>query len=294
MLDMYPITDVKQKPERDEDLGTKRKFWYLSEETRTDWLFKYPREGSGEHWAEKIAAEVADSLGIMHAKVELAVYEGTKGSVTESFSRRYRVLVLGNQSMQKVIQDYEVTLKYGQNRHTLSNIWKALEQEFGSQTGCEIAKRRFARYLTLDALIGNVDRHHENWGIQKSRGISQRLFLAPSFDHASSLCRERTDEWREMALKENRVGHYSERGRGGVYWDENRRHAPSPLQLVRLAADAYPRYFRMALRRLHNLDEGLLDNAVNHVPDDWMSDAAKEFAIALMRYNLSELRKILR
>ena len=291
MLDVYPIIEVKQQPARDEDLGTKRKFWYRSDETQTDWLFKYPREGSGEHWSEKIAAEVADSLGVIHAKVELAVYEGEKGAITESFARRNRVLVLGNQIMQNAIQDYEVALKYGQTRHTLSNIWKALEQEFGNQTACEIAKRHFTRYLTLDALVGNVDRHHENWGLLR-RGVSRRLFLAPSFDHASSLCRERTDEWRALALKENRVGRYSERGRGGVYWDEERRHAPSPLQLVRLAADAYPEYFRPALRRLHNLDERLLDGAVNRVPDDWMSDAAKEFAIALMRYNLSELRKI--
>ena len=294
MLDMYPIEYVKQQPERDEDLGTKKKFWYISEKTGTNWLFKYPREESGEHWAEKIAAEVAASLGVIHAKVDLAVYEGTKGSVSESFTRRNRMLVHGNQSLHRAIQGYDVDLKYGQDRHTLSNIWKALDQEFQNQIACEIAKRHFASYLMLDAVIGNVDRHHQNWGIQKDRSISQRLFLAPSFDHASSLCREHIDEWREreLALKENRVGRYSERGRGGVYWVEGSRHAPSPLQLVRLAAPAYPEYFRQALRRLHNLDEGLLDNAVHRVPDDWMSDAAKKFAIKLMRYNLSELRKI--
>ena len=32
---------------------------------------------SGEHWAEKIAAEVASLLGVPHAKVELATFRGT-------------------------------------------------------------------------------------------------------------------------------------------------------------------------------------------------------------------------
>lgn len=74
--------EVKSEWEREsEDMGSKRKFWYNNQDSGK-WLFKYPRGDSGEHWAEKIAAEVAGILGIDHAIVELAVFEGSMGSTT--------------------------------------------------------------------------------------------------------------------------------------------------------------------------------------------------------------------
>ena len=71
----------------------------------------------------------------------------------------------------------------------------------------------------LDALIGNTDRHHENWGILVRRGRGVLLGeVAPSFDHASSLGRELRDigpgRTRQRMLKEHLIGAYSERARG--------------------------------------------------------------------------------
>ena len=65
MLESYRILEVEPEPAFDpegiESLGGKVKFWFQISEDRgvTDWLFKYPRPDTGEHWAEKIAAEVA-------------------------------------------------------------------------------------------------------------------------------------------------------------------------------------------------------------------------------------------
>ena len=71
MPDSYPIIQVE--PEwvlEPEDMGTKEKFWYRNPgDGGREWLFKNPRENTGEHWAEKIAAEVANVLGIPHATV---------------------------------------------------------------------------------------------------------------------------------------------------------------------------------------------------------------------------------
>ena len=80
-----------------EALGSKRKFWYRATEDEPQWLFKYPQPNAGQHWSEKIAAEVAAGLEILHARVELAVFQGTRGSATESFAREGRNLFHGNQ-----------------------------------------------------------------------------------------------------------------------------------------------------------------------------------------------------
>lgn len=274
-----------------EDTGAKPKFWFRIGDAGANWLFKHPRPNTGEHWAEKIAAEVAGSLGVDHAEVELATYDGSRGSVTKSFDKAGFTLFHGNQIMVESDMEYRVDARFGQSQHTLANIWQALETQF-PENRVESAMRQFAEYLTLDALIGNVDRHHENWGVQRSLEHVSEISLAPSFDHASSLGRELTDTRREWLLSENGVGRYSERGRGGIYWSEDEGRGPSPLELTRRAASDYPARFSPALRRLRNWDESVLSEIVRRVPTDWMSETARKFATALMLYNLGELRKI--
>ena len=82
ILDPYPITEVSQEWVRGgEEMGSKRKFWYVcpGSDEETEWLFKYPQSNTGQHWSEKIAAEVAAVLEIPHARVELAVFSEDKG-----------------------------------------------------------------------------------------------------------------------------------------------------------------------------------------------------------------------
>ena len=300
MPDLYPIIEVTRESvrESEEMMGSKDKFWYLHPtEEEGYWLFKYPRCNTGEHWAEKIAAEVADLLGISHARVELAIFEENKGSVTKLFVQDGQELVHGNQMLKRAVHGYDPEEEFRQSSHTLANIWQVMDRVFGESEHAEKAKGRLAEYVVLDALIGNTDRHHENWGIlrwERKRYHWVDLFVAPSFDHASSLGRELQDERRDRILAENGIGDYAEKGRGAIYWSETDRRGPSPLELVRRATRSYPDLFRPALTKLEKLDEGSVDDLVNRVPSDWMSSSARKFAIALMHYNLEQLQELLR
>ena len=274
-------------------MGSKVKFWYLHSNVEKElWLFKYPHSNSGEHWAEKIAAEVANLLDIPHARVELGIFEKNRGSVTKSFTREDRNLILGNQILAGTLHNYDYRKKRYHSSHTLANIWKAMDRVFEKPEAAERAKRRLAEYLVLDAVIGNVDRHHENWGILRWRKDAHwEGFIAPSFDHASSLGREFKDTKRDLKLAENGIGAYVKKGRGKICWSEDDRHFPSPLELVRRASRQYPERFRPALRKLENLDKKYLYDLVNRMPGDWMSLSAKKFAIALMAYSLEKLQE---
>ncbi len=102
------------------------------------------------------------------------------------------------------------------------------------------------------------------------------------------------DERRILLLKEKRVGWYSGKGRGGIYWERGARSGLSPLGLVRRAVEAQPAYFTAALARLAELRDSLVNEIVNRVPLDWMSLPARTFAINLVCHNrnqLMELRK---
>ena len=53
----YPIVEVHPEWVLGlEEMGSKKKFWYHEPGAKADWLFKYPQDNTGQHWAEKIAA----------------------------------------------------------------------------------------------------------------------------------------------------------------------------------------------------------------------------------------------
>lgn len=273
-------------------MGSKPKFWFRPEPENPAWLFKYPQLGTGQHWAEKIAEEVAKMLDIECARVELALYEQQQGSATESFLDDEWELVHGNQLLGACFPDYEEEKKFHQSEHTLENIFRAIDFTIES-IGAQHVKKELASYFVLDALIGNTDRHHENWGtFRKFEEGNWIGLVAPTFDHASSLGRELRDERRRMLLQENRVGNYSEKGRGAIYWKKDDRRGLSPLELVRRASQEYGDWFRPSLERIKAMNDDSLANLVERVPDDWMSREARDFTIRLLHYNLGQLREL--
>ena len=83
---------------------------------------------------------------------------------------------------------------------------------------------------------------------------------------------------------------YVEKGHGAIYWSEDGRHGPSPLELARRAARRYPDLFRPALAKLEGLDESAMNDLVDRVPACWMTPSSREFAVALMRYGIEQLK----
>ena len=86
MLGVFPVTKLSpDASEIIEPVGSKRKFWYADRQL----LFKQNRAGTGEDWAEVIAAEVAASLGMPHAYYELAEIAGHGAPVFGVVSRNF-------------------------------------------------------------------------------------------------------------------------------------------------------------------------------------------------------------
>ena len=175
--------------------------------------------------------------------------------------------------------------------HTLANIWLALDRAFDTPNNSTKAKRQLAEYLLLDAIVGNTDRHSENWGILKGQDRYERM--APSYDHGSSLGRELMDDKRASLLSDNRVGVYMERGRGNIHWHNTARRGPSPLELIRVAAPEYPDLFHPALAKLDNLNESSLRQIVDSIPESWMTPTARAFAFELMKYSRAQLQEVI-
>lgn len=76
----------------------------------------------------------------------------------------------------------------------------------------------FVGYLLFDAWVANQDRHHENWGVVS---YEDKIYLAPTYDHAASLGQNETDLKRAEMLrtkgKERHISHYITKARSAIY-----------------------------------------------------------------------------
>ncbi|WP_133511843.1 hypothetical protein [Candidatus Thiosymbion oneisti] len=205
---IYPIIQIPDDAgEKVEQQGTKRKFWYAGDTL----LFKEGRPGTGENWAEKVACEICALLEIPHAHYEFATSQGREGVVTKSFLPAGCEYVTANAILSRLKPAYKDQRLYQARQHTV-RVFLALgaNSPFGFPVELPVgyaapssigrADDLMVGYLVLDALIGNSDRHDENWGFISCGGSPSHVMLAPTFDHASSLGWNETDENRLKRL----------------------------------------------------------------------------------------------
>jgi hypothetical protein len=294
----YPVIEVR--PEDiigDEGMGSKPKFWFRRDGRR--WLFKEAREGTGEDWAEKIVAEVARVDGIPAATVELAESRGRRGCASLSFADpdNAETLIHGNEILAGFVLGYDPRKTFHQSDHTLDNIAAAIRRMFPEKAQQDGVLAALAGYFVLDALVGNTDRHHENWGIvarsvQAERTLQITMQVAPTFDHASSLGRELLDEARTNMLAQGRVSNYARRGHGAIFQNTADRRGLNPLALVELGLRAFPDYFVTPLQRLKAVPLQVLQDPTGDVPLVRMTQPSKDFVRAFIAYTYQALTSL--
>ena len=116
-----------------EQLGTKRKFWFRRfEDESVRWLFKAEERSTGEDWAEKIACEICELLGIPHVHYELVMEtaSGTPGVVCPNIAAPPHTLVLGNQLLFERDASYPASdeKKYGVRQHSVDLVIEAVRK----------------------------------------------------------------------------------------------------------------------------------------------------------------------
>ena len=319
----FPIIDVSlDAAETDEAVGSKPKFWYTRRDEVTGepdrWLFKavrevHPpkREPDGDDWAECVAAEVAAALGLPHARYELAQWdlpEGLRrGVITRRIQDRASGLTHGNELLAEHAADagYPLT-DPNQKKHfgliplyTPELVLEALTERAvgvpaspGFPDAITTGPDLFVGYLLLDALIGNTDRHDENWAVLHEDG---RLVLAPTFDHASSLGRELPDSNRHTKLAAQAppydVTAYLDRPRSRFHTAE----APtdtrrlSPMESFEAAARVNPTAADVWLARLAAVPLEQLTAPIARVPASRITDLGRRFAERVLAVNRSRL-----
>jgi hypothetical protein len=305
MMTPYKIVEVDRDLAYDvEQLGTKRKFWYRSPDAGgTRWLFKAEERSTGEDWAEKVACEICELLGIPHVHYELAVEAATNtpGVVCPNIARAPLTLVLGNQLLFERDPSYPTSeiKKYGVRQHTIGAVNSAISKlrlppnEFCKSLpiGIDSAAGVFVGYVMLDALIANQDRHHQNWGALRT--LTDGTMLAPTFDHGASLARNEPEEKRMRRLRGQdprySVENFAKKASSSMYSDQDSERPLSTLEAFRKLAKHHPKSAEVWLEQLFRLSTDSLTSIVNRIPSHRMSPITREFTLQLMDSNRRRL-----
>ena len=306
----YPIIPIEIQPGEMEGRGTRRKLWVVRKDSQTKWLLKFPRPGTGEHWAEKLAAEIGRLINVNTAHVELARSGVDLATICRSFlpdqdDSYYDIgpeiiWLHGSEFLDWVSPAYDVHRVWSNRAHNIKNIIAAIVEIAGvgsmnPMAGWDTMMEDLASYALLDGLVGNTDRHHQNWMVAYVENAGDiRMHVLPSFDHASSLGRELLDERRERILYSNDVLNYLKKGHGGVFVDGTHGRAPSPLRLAQLLCRWKPRLARTWFDRLNSVPDTEFRSVIDRIPPEFMSDIAKEFAFQVMVTSKVELLRSIR
>jgi hypothetical protein len=301
---MYQIIEVpSDASDLPEALGTKPKFWY-SDSIGRSLLYKQGRPGSGEHWSEKICCEIAQLLWLPHAMYDLATWRGEKGVVSPNFVPEGGRLILGNELLAKLVYStYQQNAKRFQARQhsvrtvlaLLSRNWIQPPIAYTMPQQLKSAADLFAGYVLLDALVGNQDRHHENWGLVLvlPRGGESRIALAPTYDHASSLGRNERDEERIRRLTTKDQGssleHYVRRANSAFFPSPTSTKPLSTFGAFQEAHKVAPRAGDYWLERLSGITLDMYRDVIASVPAQEMSKPARDFALRMLELNAQRL-----
>jgi len=271
-------------------MGSRFKFWFNHPE-QGNCLFKQIRPNTGEDWAEKIAAELAQLLGLPHANYELATWREQYGIISPNFLPKNTALIHGNDILAGLVSSYPRGQGYRLSQHTITVVLDALSRPglllpFGWQapTGITEAISTFVGYLLLDAWIGNGDRHHENWGfvIQQPEG---RPYLAPTYDHASCLGRELLDAKRRERLQSQTVRQYTEKSRSAFFRQEGDRKSILTFDVFVIIAKNYRTSATIWLDRLEQIPMQAVIALFEQIPSDRISTVAVEFGSKVLEIN---------
>ncbi len=292
---MFPIIDISDDAAHAEEaMGTKFKFWFQHPDLG-NCLFKQTRDNTGEDWSEKIAAELAQLIGIPHAAYELATWRGKPGVISPSFLPPNTALIHGNDILAGLVSSYPRSQGYKLSQHTITIVLEALRSpglqrpfNWDPPAGITEAISTFVAYLLLDAWIGNGDRHHENWGfiVRLPEGVP---YLAPSYDHASCLGRELLDAKRQARIQSQTIQQYADKSRSAFYRQDSDRRPLLTFEVFAAIAHDYPKSATIWLEQLAKVSLAEVRALLHRIPTSRISPFALEFSYQMLAINRNRL-----
>lgn len=162
------------------------------------YLFKKSFERHPEQcWIEVLAYRVGCLMGVDVPPTFIAIKDGTIGALIEWFYDDIKDIKFlsyhdGGDLITRKIKNFDRKTGEQHNFDTIKTILEHLESTKLQPTIVSFQtnwREHWAKVFTFDAMIGNTDRHQENWGLMFYEDTDDGLLIKPSpaFDNGTSM-----------------------------------------------------------------------------------------------------------
>lgn len=167
------LIDISEWPSGNQKfvpIGKRIKKVVLRPNTFDLYYFKEPKEKyPWEFWNEIIAYEVGKKFGFNTLQYQPAVLDGLGGCLSPSMTNGFtEELMHGQQLLIRILPEFET--KKGTD-HT----FQLVEEYFKSDITYTKILNDFIEMLVFDSIIGNRDRHQQNWAIIREIQFSRKF-----------------------------------------------------------------------------------------------------------------------
>lgn len=258
---------------------------------------RYPEQ----FWVEIIAYKIGILIGINvpPAFVAIDTKENKIGALIEWFlnlpGSKYEVKVPGTSYMQLLIKDYDIEEGKQHNFQSIRTLHLALHTRYNWDMNWI---EYWAKTLTFDTLIGNTDRHQDNWGViwkHENNKINPER-MTPVFDNGTSMGHEIVGKKIKNFDKEERINNYISKGCHHMKWLLNDKEKVNQIDFLRRLIAEYPET-KDIIRDLMKFDENKLESDIIEltkfkvaVP---LTDERVKFIIKLLIFRKNKIISIL-
>ena len=221
--------------------GKGKKVWLVNPKNpnQQGW-FKYVkktiREGkevnSYENFSEKLAELIANNIEIKNAHIDIGIYQGELGCLSYDI----------NEQMEEIVS--LITKKYPKyNEKNLydeqNKIYYSINMILNSLDNKNLEKD-FFKILIFDYIIGNTDRHSNNWAIIRKE--NNEIEIAPLYDNGSALCSYVYEEEIEKYFGKDKLLLNSlvrSKSRSMIKIDEKDKKRPMHIEVIKYLHNKY-------------------------------------------------------
>jgi hypothetical protein len=190
--------------------GSRPRLTLIHRDTNQRFFFKTYTHNPREVWAECLASHIAELAGI---KAQAVTIKTAPTGLVRAMKTRYGSVLPQDWkpvgTLARNIFPKNIDITYGSaivgtpsKPLTLEEIQTKVRSKYYAS---DDLLQAFCDMVIFDVLIGNMDRHHENWGVCEDKKYKQQLLFdkkqlvslrnfTPLFDHGSSLMFELSDQ----------------------------------------------------------------------------------------------------